>query len=85
MKLIYEMEVDWTSEEIDNKQSYLSRVIQLCDLGRLNLINTDNRDTGIDELNIIYENARINTSCINGIQTGKITRQTAKTIKDSFN
>ena len=37
----------------------------------------------IDELNIIYENARINTSCINGMQTGKITRQTAKTIKDS--
>jgi hypothetical protein len=37
----------------------------------------------IDELNIIYENARINTSCINGMQPGKITRQTAKTIKDS--
>lgn len=37
----------------------------------------------IEELNIIYENARINTSCINGMQTGKITRQTAKTIKDS--
>lgn len=37
----------------------------------------------IDELNIIYENARINTSCINGMQVGKITRQTAKTIKDS--
>jgi hypothetical protein len=37
----------------------------------------------IDELNIIYENAKINTSCINGMQPGKITRQTAKTIKDS--
>jgi DNA helicase II / ATP-dependent DNA helicase PcrA len=64
MKLIYEMEVDWTSEEIDNKQSYLSRVIQLCDLGRLNLINTDNRDTGIDELNIIAK--KHNVELVNG-------------------
>jgi len=53
MKLVYEMEVDWVGEEIDNKKSYLSRVVQLCDLGRLNLIDTDNRVKGIDELNLI--------------------------------
>lgn len=37
----------------------------------------------VDELNIIYENARINTSCMNGMQPKKLTRQTAKAIKDS--
>ena len=37
----------------------------------------------IDELNIIYQNSRINTSCIEGNIYGRITRQTTKTIKDS--
>ena len=37
----------------------------------------------IDELNIIYQNSRINTSCIEGNTYGRITRQTTKTIKDS--
>ena len=37
----------------------------------------------IDELNVIYQNARINTSCVKGNTYGRITRQTAKTIKDS--
>jgi len=48
----------------------------------LEMFENPSRET-IDELNLIYENARINTSCINGMQTKKITRQTAKTIKDS--
>lgn len=64
MKLVYEMEVDWVGEEIDNRQSYLSRVIQLCDLGRLDLIDTDNRDKGIDELNLIAK--KHNVELVNG-------------------
>ena len=64
MKLVYEMEVDWVGEEIDNKKSYLSRVVQLCDLGRLNLIDTDNRDKGIEELNLIAK--KHNVELVNG-------------------
>lgn len=64
MKYIYEMEVNWKEEEIENPQSYLSRVIQLCDLGRLNLIDTDNRDKGIDDLNIIAD--KHNVELVNG-------------------
>lgn len=53
MKLVYDMQIDFEQEEIENPQGYLSRVTQLCDLGRLNLINTNDRDKGIDELNEI--------------------------------
>ena len=37
----------------------------------------------IDELNVIYENARIRTSCIKGDEGKRITRRTVNTIKDS--
>ncbi len=38
------------SELIEDKQGYFNRVISLCDLGRLNLIDLKNMDNGIDQL-----------------------------------
>jgi superfamily I DNA/RNA helicase len=42
---------DGESELIEDKQGYFNRVISLCDLGRLNLIDLKNMDNGIDQLN----------------------------------
>lgn len=55
MKLVYDMIIDFKEEKIENPKGYLGRVIQLCDLGRLDLIDMDNRDKGVDAL---YEIAK---------------------------
>lgn len=52
MKSIYQMEVDWEGEKIE-KQGYLRRVLQLCDLGRMNLIDMSDADKGLEQLNEI--------------------------------
>jgi superfamily I DNA/RNA helicase len=41
---------DGEAELIEDKQGYFNRVISLCDLGRLNLIDLKNMDNGIDQL-----------------------------------
>jgi hypothetical protein len=43
------MEVNFEEEKIE-RQGYLRRVVQLCDLGRMNLIDTENCDTGVEQL-----------------------------------
>jgi superfamily I DNA/RNA helicase len=53
MKVVYDMQIDFEGEKIENPNGYLTRVVQLCDLGRLNLINTTDRDKGIKELELI--------------------------------
>jgi superfamily I DNA/RNA helicase len=50
MKMVYDMYVDWKEEQIENPKGYLSRVVQLCDLGRLNLINIEDEVIGIKQL-----------------------------------
>lgn len=64
MKLVYDMQIDFEDEKIDNPKGYLNRVVELCDLGRLNLIDTDNQDAGIDELYKIAE--KHNVDIVNG-------------------
>ena len=49
MKSVYQMEVNFEEEKIE-RQGYLRRVVQLCDLGRMNLIDTENCDTGVEQL-----------------------------------
>jgi DNA helicase-2/ATP-dependent DNA helicase PcrA len=50
MRLVYDMAINFQEEKIENPNGYLSRVVQLCDLGRLNLINIDDKELGMIEL-----------------------------------
>lgn len=49
---------------IENKTGYLSRVVRLCDLGRLNLIDMNSMDRGVDMLSDIA--AKHNIEIVNG-------------------
>lgn len=56
------------SNDIEDKMGYLNRVLKICDLGRLNLINLYNMDRGIDSLNLISQKHNIdniNGECFN--------------------
>jgi DNA helicase-2/ATP-dependent DNA helicase PcrA len=51
-------------EEIEDKVGYLVRIQKLCDLGRVNLINLKDMDSGINQLNTIAK--KHNIEIING-------------------
>lgn len=64
MQLVQDMTINFEEEKIENPSGYLNRVVQLCDLGRLNFINIEDRDRGVDQLyDIAYKH---NVDIING-------------------
>lgn len=58
------MKLDFEAEEIENPVGYMNRIIKLCDLGRLNLIDIKDMDKGIEELYEISKHHNI--EIING-------------------
>ena len=52
------------NETIEDKVGYFNRVVKLCDLGRLNLVDLKNLDNGIFELNELSK--KHNLEIING-------------------
>jgi superfamily I DNA/RNA helicase len=55
---------DSEKELIYDQVTYFNRVLKLCDLGRLNLIDLKNQDKGIDELKLLSD--KHNIEVING-------------------
>ncbi len=65
MKMIHDFKFEEHDEKnIEDKVGYFNRVLTLCDLGRLNLINLKEQDKGIDELYQLCD--KHNVEIING-------------------
>lgn len=65
MNLIDAMRFDEAEEKaIENKSGYFTRVVKLCDLGRLNLIDMNNVDKGVETLGEIAK--KHNIEIVNG-------------------